>query len=91
MKKILLLFLSVLCLPAFSQPLNLCDWKQPLIKKSVSNEVYTSVLNCEKKTPYYVFIIYLQKTLQVPEIETKADGLQPYHRILQQFAGQIML
>lgn len=63
MKKLLLLFLSILCLPAFSQPLNLSDWKQPLIEKSVSNEVYTSILNCEKKTPYYVFYNLYPKDL----------------------------
>lgn len=55
MKKILLLFLGIICLPVFSQPLNLSDWKQPLMDKSVNNQAYTSILNCEKKTPYYVF------------------------------------
>lgn len=55
MIKILLLFLSMLSLPVFSQPLNLTDWQRPYMDKSVSNQAYTSVLNCEKKTPYYVF------------------------------------
>lgn len=55
MKKILLIFLSIICLPVFSQPLNLTDWQRPYMDKSVSNQAYTSVLNCEKKTPYYVF------------------------------------
>lgn len=55
MKKILLLFLSILCLPVFSQPLCLNDWQRPFIEKLVSNLAYTSILNCEKKTPYYVF------------------------------------
>jgi endonuclease G len=42
-------------LPVFAQPVKLSDWSQPYIDKSINNITYTSVLNCNKKTPYYVF------------------------------------
>jgi len=43
------------CLAVQAEPLALTDWKQPYSEKEINFPNYTSVLNCEKKTPYYVF------------------------------------
>lgn len=55
MKKIISTILLLISMPVYAQPLNLSDWKQPMINQSVQYNNYTSVLNCGKKTPYYVF------------------------------------
>lgn len=55
MKKLVSLLFLFVCLPAIAQPLSLSEWQRPYINRSISNQDFTSVLNCEKKTPYYVF------------------------------------
>ncbi len=56
MLKIILCFLVIFSsIQANSEPLALKDWKQPHSEKAVYFTRYTSILNCEKKTPRYVY------------------------------------
>lgn len=48
-------FLILNCSIAISEPLKLSEWKQPYLGNEIFFHNYTSVLNCNKKTPYYVY------------------------------------
>jgi len=59
-KVVLKLFISInICIFSYlntlADPIALSDWQQPYAENAVFFSNYTSVLNCTKKTPYYVF------------------------------------
>jgi len=72
MKKQLITLLLLISIQVWAEPLTLTDWKQPLINKSVKYVNYTSILNCEKKTPFYVFYNLYESDFE-PDKTTRKD------------------
>ena len=55
MKKLIIGLFIYSCLGVSAEPIAITDWQQPYANNEINFQNYTSVLNCEKKTPYYVF------------------------------------